>query len=154
MAESILRDRLASAGLSDRVVVDSTAVTSGEVGNPIDDRAAAVLSAHDYDPLPDHLAREVRPDHLRGSVLVLPMTAQHARVLRRMVPRGADPVIRMFRTFDPAIAAAHTDLEQDMSDWDIADPWYGGPEDFEVTLAEVEAAADGVVDHVRAMMES
>jgi protein-tyrosine phosphatase len=32
---------------------------------------------------------------------------------------------------------------------DIADPWYGGAEDFEVCLEQVEAAADAIVEHVR-----
>ncbi len=82
------------------------------------------------------------------------MTAQHARVLHRLVPRGADPAIRMYRTFDPGVAAGAADLDGESSDWDIADPWYGGAEDFEVALAQISDGAEGVVEYVRAMMES
>ena len=32
---------------------------------------------------------------------------------------------------------------------DVADPWYGGAEDFEACLAQIEAAADRIVEHVR-----
>ena len=39
MAEVVLRDRLASAGLSDRVVVDSAGISDEEHGNPVDRRA-------------------------------------------------------------------------------------------------------------------
>jgi len=31
----------------------------------------------------------------------------------------------------------------------LPDPWYGGPEGFEDTLAAVEAAMPGVLDEVR-----
>ena len=39
IAEVVLRDRLEAAGLADRVVVDSTGVSSEEHGNPMDRRA-------------------------------------------------------------------------------------------------------------------
>jgi protein-tyrosine phosphatase len=47
----------------------------------------------------------------------------------------------MFRSFDPVSADAD-DLEMD-------DPWYGDDSAFDQTYAEVTAAADGVVEHVR-----
>lgn len=50
----------------------------------------------------------------------------------------------MFRLFDPAAPAPRRD-----SDPDAADPWYGGPEDFELCLDEVEAAVDGLMAEIR-----
>ena len=50
----------------------------------------------------------------------------------------------MYRSFDPDAPAGGPDHLLD-----VDDPWYGDATDFEVTLAEVEAAADGVVAHVR-----
>ena len=52
----------------------------------------------------------------------------------------------MYRSFDPAAD------ELPENELDIADPWYGGPHDFEVCLAQIEAAADGVVEFVRARL--
>ena len=75
--------------------------------------------------------------------LVLAMTAHHAATLRRLAPDAADRV-HMFRSFDPAAPAPRRD-----SDLDVADPWYGGPEDFELCLDEVEAAVDGLMAKIR-----
>lgn len=169
MAESILRAKIEEAGLGHYVTVDSTAITSGEVGSPIDPRAYEVLSANGYDPLPSHQARQVTLPMAASRTLLLPMTAQHARALRRLFAGGilpatsADPAttpdIRMYRTFDPALAdvVGHDDFagkdgswhSADDASWDIADPWYGGPDDFELTLAEVEAGAQGIVAYLR-----
>jgi protein-tyrosine phosphatase len=55
----------------------------------------------------------------------------------------------MYRVFDPA-APSPDDVPEHMLDVD--DPWYGGPANFEACLDEIEAAADGVVAHVRARM--
>ncbi|PJI91026.1 low molecular weight protein-tyrosine-phosphatase [Luteimicrobium subarcticum] len=155
MAELVLRDRFEAAGLGDQVVVDSTGISGEEQGNPMDRRARAVLEAHGYDlrelagPAGAHRARRVRPADLDQRDLVLPMTEQHARALRRLAP---DAPVRMYRTFDPAAPAVDDDGAEAYR-LDIDDPWYGDREDFEACLGQVEAAADGVVAFVRSELE-
>lgn len=151
MAEVVLRERLEAAGLGDRVVVDSTGVSDEERGNPIDRRARAALAARGY-PVPARGARQVRPADLQERDLVLAMTASHARALRRLAPddEAASRVV-MFRTFDPAAPAVRDVRDEHLLDVD--DPWYGGPQEFEHCLDEIEAAADGVVDAVRAAVD-
>ncbi|UZN03444.1 low molecular weight protein-tyrosine-phosphatase [Cellulomonas sp. S1-8] len=148
MAEVVLRARLADAGLADVVEVDSTGISDEEHGNPVDWRARSVLRRHGYPTGEGHHARQTRASHLATRDLVLPMTAAHARALRRLA--GDDPAltarIRMYRSFDPAAPAEPDQPEQVL---DVDDPWYGPEEGFEVTLAEIEAAADGIVTHVR-----
>jgi protein-tyrosine phosphatase len=144
MAEIVLRDRFEAAGLGDAVVVDSTGVSDEEHGNPVDRRARAVLAEHGYATGDGHRARQVTRDDVGSRDLVLAMTARHAQSLRNLGGRAhADPDIRMYRSFDPAADGLPEHR------LDIADPWYGGPEDFEECLAEIEAAADGVVEFVR-----
>ncbi|WP_083371438.1 low molecular weight protein-tyrosine-phosphatase [Paraoerskovia marina] len=147
MAEVVLRSRLADAGLDD-VVVDSTGVSGEEHGNPVDPRARRVLREHGYE-VPDHAARQVSAEQLGDRDLVLPMTAQHARVLRRLAASAGvdDSHVVMYRAFDPSAPAS----DGDSADLDIADPWYGDQDGFVECLAQIEAAADGVVERVRAL---
>lgn len=151
MAEVVLRDRFEVAGLGRRVVVCSTGIGSPEHGNPIDRRARAVLSEHGY-PVPLRAAQGVRATDLLASDLVLAMTSVHARALRRLA--GANDAIAsrvaMFRSFDPASPRVAPGGPEHVLDLD--DPWYGGPEDFEDCLAQIEAAVDGVVARVCASL--
>ncbi len=148
MAEVVLRERLAAAGLGpDQVVVDSTGISDEEHGNPVDRRARRVLVAHGYPAGDGHSARQVRAADLASRDLILPMTSAHARALRRLAP---DAAVVMYRRFDPA-APSVTD-ERDEHRLDIDDPWYGGPLEFEACLEQIEAAADGVVEHVKATL--
>lgn len=144
MAQVVLRERLDRAGLDGVVVVDSTGISDEEHGHPIDRRAARVLTAHGY-RVPSHSARHITRTDLAATDLVLAMTSAHARALRAL---ASDPSlaarVRMYRSFDPD---APVDGPEHLLDVD--DPWYGEAADFEITLAEVEAAADGVVAHVR-----
>jgi protein-tyrosine phosphatase len=146
MAEVVLRDRLEQAGLGDRVLVTSTGVSDEEHGNPIDRRARAALAARGY-PVPQHAARQTRAADLRDNDLVLAMTAAHARALRRLGGHAPADRVVMYRSFDPAAPVVPVGGSEQVLD--VADPWYGGPEDFEHCLDEIEAAADGVVAHVR-----
>jgi protein-tyrosine phosphatase len=170
IAEIVLRDRFEAAGLGDRVVVDSSGVSDEEHGNPVDRRARRVLAEHGYDTGDGHRAHQVTAADVAGRDLLLPMTAHHARALRRLAARagfdgdrsagdllagrGRDtdgPVIRMYRSFDPAAPQVGADDSEHLLDVD--DPWYGGMEDFEQCLAEIEAGADGVVEFVRAELD-
>jgi len=148
MARIVLRDRFAAAGLGDRVVVDSTGTSAEEHGRPIDERAVAALTEHGYAGL-DHTARQVRGDDLTGTDLVLAMTAEHAHVLRRLARKDTDAAARvvLYRSFDPASPASTLGRDEHLLDLD--DPWYGGPEEFEDCLAQIEAAADGIVRRVQ-----
>lgn len=151
MAEVVLRERFAAAGLADEVTVCSRGVSDEEAGNPVDRRARAVLRAHGYPEGDGHVARQVTADELARCDLVLAMTAGHARVLRRIAERaGVDPPVVLYRRFDPAAPQAG---ERDEYRLDLEDPWYGGPREFEVCLAQVEAGADGVVARVREMLD-
>lgn len=147
MAEIVLRDRFEAAGLGDLVVVDSSGVSDEEHGNPVDRRARAVLAERGYATGGAHAARQVTAADVGSRDLLLAMTARHSRRLRDLAGRAAaDAPIRMYRSFDPAADGL---AEEQL---DVADPWYGGPRDFEVCLAEIEAAADGVVAFVRARL--
>lgn len=144
IAEVVLRDRFDAAGLGDRVVVDSGGTSAEEEGNPVDPRAVRVLREGGYE-VPDRRARQITGRDVREADLLLAMTAHHARRLRSLAPDGDAPV-RMLRSFDPAAPAPDI---PDASALDVEDPWYGELDDFRSTLQHVEAAADGVVEHVR-----
>ncbi len=154
MAEIVLRARFTAAGLADRVAIDSTGISSEEEGNPIDRRARLALRARGYAVDDSHRARRVHPADVSARDLVLAMTSQHARALRRLrsgAPDIDDDVVRMYRSFDPAAPVVRSGDPEHVLD--VADPWYGGPADFEYCLTEVEAAADPIVAYVRDLLD-
>lgn len=151
MAEVVLRARIEAVGLGDLVVVDSRGTSDEEHGNPIDRRARAALTARGY-AVPGHTARQARVSDLRENDLVLAMTAGHARALRRLGGAELADRVVLYRTFDPAAPVLPPGGPEHLLDVD--DPWYGGPDDFERCLDEIEAAADGVVAFVRERLDA
>ncbi|MDO5728470.1 MAG: low molecular weight protein-tyrosine-phosphatase [Actinomycetaceae bacterium] len=155
MAEVILNDRFKREGID--AVVDSAGISDEEHGGPIDYRAARTLKAAGY-AVPHHRAHQVQANELGRYDLVLAMTSHHYNALERLAGRAGVEVrtdaptgdetaidLRMFRSFDASAGSP-----RHRRDLDVPDPWYGDQSDFEITLDTIEAAADAIVDHVRA----
>lgn len=130
MADVVLQERIADAGLDDRVSVSSSGTGDWHVGNPMDRRAAATLTAAGYDATRHRAQQWAGNDALD---LVLAMDAQNLADVG-----GASDRVMAFRTFDPEGAAVE-------GGGDVPDPYYGGDSGFEEVLAMVERTAQALV---------
>lgn len=134
MGAVILRRKFDDAGLA-HVTVTSSGIADYHVGNRADERALLELTDAGYDGSA-HRARQVDQDTLDAD-LIIAMATRHRDELLEL---GADPdKIRLLRDFDPASG----------EDESVADPYYGGPEEFTRTREQIEAATDGIVDWAR-----
>jgi len=142
MGEVILRSMLESAGLADRVLVDSAGTGGWHEGDGADPRTVTALKAHGYDGR-HHRAREYRRQWFRARDLIVVADHGHLRDLRRWAPdHDASAKVRLLREFDRAAVESGT-LEVD-------DPYYGDADDFDRCLTVVERACRGIVDHLLA----
>jgi protein-tyrosine phosphatase len=148
MAELMLASAFARAGMADEVVVDSAGTTDWEAGRPIDERAAAKLTALGIESH-RHRARRFEPDWYRERDLILALDLDHYRELRSEAPSDdARDRIHLLREFDPSTTDA------DLEELGIYDPWYGDASDFEATWKMVDGAVDGVVRYVRSELDA
>ena len=132
IAEKVFAAELERAGLADGVRVTSAGTGGWHVGDPADERAAAVLRAAGYPS--DHRARQVDADTL-GADLIVALDDTHRRALSRA---GAGRV-RLLRSFDPAAPERA----------EVPDPYYGEDAGFDEVLAMIRAAVPGMLDWVR-----
>jgi low molecular weight protein-tyrosine phosphatase len=137
MAEVVLRDQVALAGLSQYVVVDSAGTGNWHVGDRMNSRARAQLRRGGYDG-EAHRARQFDRSWLADRDLLLAMDADNLRDLRAMAPDDdPDHRIRLFGEI------AGLDGE------DVPDPYYGTDGDFAHVLDMLESGMASVVDQVR-----
>ena len=141
MAEVILRDELAAAGLAGKVDVDSAGTGDWHLGEAMDPGARAELSRRGYDGSA-HEARQIQPSWLADYDLLLAMDRSNLASLRRMAAGDSELTgrIRLMRSFDPD-AAAHAE---------VPDPYNGGPEEYAEVFDLVEPAARGLARQLAA----
>ena len=143
MAHVVLEDRLAKAGLDDRVEVASSGTGGWHEGEPMDRRAAAALSDAGYDPT-RHVARTFNTDWYVEHDLLLAMDhSNHADMTDQAPTVAAQGQVRMFREFDP---------EATDGDDEVPDPWYGGADGLAHVLGMIERTTDGLVDQLPSLI--
>jgi protein-tyrosine phosphatase len=143
MAEVILRDELAAAGLSGKVEVDSAGTGDWHLGEAMDPGARAELSRRGYDGS-GHEARQIQQAWLAGYDLILAMDRANLASLLQMADGKTDVVgrIRLMRSFDPAAAVKA----------EVPDPYNGGPEEYAQVFDLVEPAARNLAGQLSAML--
>ncbi|MFZ5846971.1 MAG: low molecular weight protein-tyrosine-phosphatase [Actinomycetota bacterium] len=143
MAHVVLEEKLARAGLDDRVEVVSAGTGDWHVGGPMDRRAAAALASAGYDGS-QHRASQFESHWHDEADLVLAMDgSNHADLSAIGEPEPER--LRMFRDFDPRARGG---------DRDVPDPYYGGDDGFTHVLATVERTADALVAALERVLET
>ncbi|MGM9549078.1 MAG: low molecular weight protein-tyrosine-phosphatase [Faecousia sp.] len=124
MAEFVLKDMVAKAGMTGRFEIASAAVSREEIGNPVYPPARQELAKHGIS-CDGHTARQVTVRDWRHFDRIYYMDRSNARFLARMLP--ADP-----------------EKIRPLLDRDVADPWYTG--DFAGTWEDIVEGCTGIME--------
>lgn len=142
MAEGVFLQQIKAAGLTRRIRADSAGMLDYHAGEPPDPRAQAAAKRRNYD-LSRLRARQIRSTDFQEFDYVLAMDAGHLAQLRRLSPGEHRDKMRLFLDFAP-----HLERRE------VPDPYYGTEQGFELVLDLVEAACRGLLDHLRAELDS
>jgi len=139
MAEVVLRDQVAKAGLTDRVIVDSAGTGNWHVGDRMNNRARAQLRRGGYDG-EAHRARQFHRSWLADRDLLLAMDADNLRDLRALAPDGDPDPDHRIRLFGEIAG---------LGGEDVPDPYYGTDADFAHVLDMLESGMASIVNQLR-----
>ncbi len=138
MAEGAFRRMLESVGLAEAVYVDSAGTHSYHIGAPPDMRSQATAARRGVD-LRSLRARQVTEADFAAFDYVLAMDQDN---LKHMLGLCRDAALRsriqLFLDFAP-----------ETPEREVPDPYYGGAGGFERVMDLVEAAAQGLLAHMR-----
>lgn len=139
MADVVLSQRVADAGLGDRVTVASCGTADWHAGKPMDPRAAATLTGAGYDAT-RHRAQQLAASWHERFDLLLAMDAANLDDVRGSTT-SPDRVM-LFRSFDPVDTGG-----------EVPDPYYGGDSGFEEVLTMVERTSDALMVELMVELE-
>jgi protein-tyrosine phosphatase len=132
-AEGVMLERVARAGLADRIRVDSAGTSAWHIGEAPDPRTIAAAAQRGYD-LGSLRARQFQSADFAEFDLVLAMDEQNLEDLRRICPAEYRDRLGLMMRFA-------TEYRSDV----VPDPYTGGNLGFERTLDYCEDACAGLL---------
>jgi protein-tyrosine phosphatase len=136
-AEGVFRKLVVDAGLDGEIAIESAGTHGYHVGDPPDPRMQAAARARGYD-LSRLRARRVGYSDFHRFDLIVVMDEFHREALAQLAPPTAQHKVRLMMEF-----ARRKDYQT------VPDPYYGGPEGFELVLDLLEEAAEGLLEVLR-----
>lgn len=130
MAEFILKALVKAKGLDSQYYIESAAVSTEEIGNPIYPPAKRCLTQHGIRFDTDKRARQlVRADYDRFDRIIC-MDQSNLQLLRRIIPDDPQGKIHLMMSYAGVSR-------------DVADPWYTG--DFEEAFQDILKGCEAVL---------
>ncbi len=131
LAEAALRKAAADAGVE--IEVDSAGTAAYHIGKTPDPRSVAEAASFGID-ISHYRARQVVADDFRRFTHIYALDKTNLRDLQRIAPVDATAQLALVLDAVPGREGAA-----------VADPYYGGEEDFRATREDVYAAARAIV---------
>ena len=136
-AEAVFRAVAAREAPELLIEVDSAGTAGYHIGEPPDVRTRQAATRRGYDMSPLR-ARIVELNDFEDFDLILAMDRENLTALHHRAPAHRRDRVRLFLEFAP-----------DATVTEVPDPYYGGPNGFEEVLDLVEAATQGLLQHLR-----
>jgi len=142
VADGVFRQKVAEAGLSGKIIVDSAGTGSWHVGHAPDARMMRTAERHGVD-ISRLRARQFEASDFERFDHVLAMDRSNlADMLALARDTSHEDKTRLFRDHDP-----------DPGDGQVPDPYYGGDQGFETVYNIVDRTCDALLEELRARHE-
>ncbi|MFA3792525.1 low molecular weight protein-tyrosine-phosphatase [Aliiglaciecola sp. SL4] len=136
-AEAVFRKKAKEKGLL--LKIDSAGTQGYHVGAPPDERSVSVGEARGYD-FDGISCRKISKQDFHDFDILIAMDEMNLRGLQSECPEEYQDKIKLFMSF--------SGLEEEI----IPDPYYGGKKGFEYVLDLIESSADGLIEHISALI--
>lgn len=131
MAEFIMKALVRAKGLEGRYYIESAAVSTEEIGNPIYSPAKRCLNQHGVAFDAGKRAHQVtRADYDRFDRIIC-MDTSNLRLIKRIIPDDPEKKIHLLMSYTG-------------TGRDVADPWYTG--DFEEAFQDILTGCEAMID--------
>ncbi len=135
-AHAVIEKLIHDKGLSHLISVDSAGTGSWHIGEAPDARASEAAGRRGYD-LSQLRARQVADEDFQQFDYILAMDKQNLRDLRSRCPESLQSRLSLMLDYGDA------DLQE------VPDPYYSGPQGFELVLDLVEAACSDLLQEIQ-----
>ena len=136
-AEGVFRKHIQINFLEDKIKIDSVGTGSWHVGNPPDTRSQGFAAQRGYD-ISNQRSRLINNLDVIESDYLLAMDTDNILTLQKLIPEEMQNKLFRFLEFAPHL-----------NQLDVPDPYYSGPDGFDLVLDLIEDASEGLLMHIK-----
>jgi protein-tyrosine phosphatase len=140
-AEAVFRHYVQCAGLARGIEIDS-AGTHSQAGRSPDKRAQLVAERRGY-PLKRDRTRQISERDFEEFDYILAMDEGNLAVLQSFCPEEQQHKVGLLMDYGT----------RHQGKTEVPDPYFGGPDGFETVVDMVEDAAEGLLNHLRILVD-
>jgi len=137
-AEGVFKKLVLKGKLKHKIKIDSVGTGSWHIGNPPDIRSQKAASKRGIN-ISDQRSRLITQKDIIESDYLVAMDIKNITTLKKIVPQEMQNKLFRFLEFAP-----NPDV------LDIPDPYYSGPDGFNLVLDLIQEAAKGLLIHIKA----
>lgn len=135
-AHGVFQNRVNNAGLTDKIHVDCSGTGNYHIGEKPDLRSIETAAQRGYE-LDKFRARQVQASDFEQFDYILAMDHSNLKDLRARCPANSRSKLQLFLDY------ADCNYEA------VPDPYFSGPEGFDIVLDLIEDASDGLLRYIR-----
>ncbi len=133
MAEFVFKDMIKRLGIQDKIVVESSATSYEEIGNPVHDGTRKKLSEYGISVKGKYAKKLAKSDYNDFDYFI---GMDSANIRNMNIIFGGDPDNKISKLLEFANETG-----------DIADPWYTG--NFDITYDDVVRGCNGLLEKIK-----
>lgn len=137
-ADAVFRHYVRDADLEHIIEVDSAGTHAYHIGHPPDQRSQLAAMKRGYQ-MDDLRARAVNSEDFKVFDYILAMDNENLALLQQRSPKQHHEKIQLFMYYG----------NNEATETEVPDPYYGGHQGFEVVLDMIEEASHGLLVHLR-----
>ena len=136
-AEAVMNGVIEKHNLQDKIKCDSAGTIGYHAGSPADQRMQIHAKKRGYNLT--SISRQIRYDDLLNFDYILVMDSENMEDVRALESSGkfSDKISMM------------TDYAKNNNADSVPDPYYGGPQGFELVLDLLEDSCEGLLEHIK-----
>ena len=123
--------------MEDKIEIDSVGTGSWHVENPPDTRSQGFAAQRGYD-ISNQRSRLINNLDVIESDYLLAMDTDNILTLQKLIPEEMQNKLFRFLEFAPHL-----------NQLDVPDPYYSGPDGFDLVLDLIEDASEGLLMHIK-----
>lgn len=136
-AHAVFRSKVRDAGLEEIILVDSAGTGSWHIGSRPDSRSIQIAETNGYD-MNDIYARQICAEDFNEFDYILAMDEENYNNIQLVKGYSESVLLHHFLKFNSAT-----------NELNVPDPYYSSADGFSEVLNLIEAASDGLLDHLK-----